>query len=131
MRPAARYLLPLALFFIVPGIATATTYKCTKDGEVVYSSTPCGKDAQEVKSKVQVLDAPPVITEQLSKSPATTTTVSTQHLTPGAAPETKGSRFLAKYGLSTNDVIVAMLFLIPISLLAIFFLTRGSKGGTD
>lgn len=131
MRFAVRLLLPLALLFIVPSVAMATTYKCTKDGETVYTSSPCGKDAQEVKSKVQVLETPSDLAERLSTSPATTTTAAKPTLTPGAAPETKGSKFLAKYGLSTRDVIVAMLVLVPLSLIAIFFVTRGSKGGLD
>ena len=130
MRHIARLMLPLAALLLLPGIAQATTYKCTKDGEVVYSASPCGKDAQEVKSQVQVMDSRPALVEHPANSPATTTTAA-QTLTPGAAPETKGSKFLRKYGLDSKDVIVAMLFLIPLSLIAIFFLTRGSKGGSD
>lgn len=34
------------LMLMLPGMSWATMYKCLEDGEVVYSTTPCGDNAQ-------------------------------------------------------------------------------------
>lgn len=36
----------LCILFLLPCVSWATTYKCTDEGHVVYSATPCGDNAQ-------------------------------------------------------------------------------------
>ena len=41
----------IALLFAFPAIANAAVYKCTVDGQAVFSDSPCGDDAKEIDHK--------------------------------------------------------------------------------
>ncbi len=38
----------LCILFLLPGLSWAATYKCSDQGRVVYSATPCGDNAQQL-----------------------------------------------------------------------------------
>lgn len=88
------------------GPAFATVYKCVDaDEHVAYSSEPCGKQAQEVNAPISV--TPPFVAPEAS---------ATQ------------SGLLDKLGLGGTEAVTGLLFaLIPISLLAMFVLSRKSQ----
>ncbi len=40
----------MALPWLAPGLAAASTYKCVVDGKTTYSQEPCGANAQQVET---------------------------------------------------------------------------------
>ena len=89
----------------------AAVYKCTHNGEITYSDTPCGANQQ-------VLKPPPLVV------------IPSSH--PAAAPGKSASStngLLHKLGLdSRGGLIAALLFGIPLSILVVFFMTRKKPG---
>lgn len=58
--------------FCLSHSAVAETYKCIQSGKTIYSSSPCGKNAQVVENHIMTVDALPqaIVQEQNSAQTA-------------------------------------------------------------
>lgn len=100
---------------VAPMPLMAAVYKCTHDGQTVYSESPCGAGQQTVKPDVVVVP---------SSQPAQAHE---------AAQKSWGMKdLLHAVGLDSRDgIIFALLIGIPLSILAVFFMTRRSGPPPD
>lgn len=113
-KPTHTLLLGAVLACMLAGTSMplmAAVYKCTHNGEITYSDTPCGAN------------------QQVLKKPKLVVTPAAQ---PAAAPENQSSKsnvILNWLGLdSQGGLIAALLFGIPFSIIAVFFMTRKKPG---
>lgn len=119
MRNARRTRLAGALLACTLAMAPmplmAAVYKCTQNGQTVYSESPCGAGQQMVKPDVVVVP---------SSQPAQAHE---------AGQKSWGMKdLLHAVGLDTRDgIIFALLIGIPLSVLAVFFMTRRSGPPPD
>lgn len=119
MRNARRTRITAALLACLLACAPmplmAAVYKCTQNGQTVYSEAPCGAGQQMVKPDIVVIP---------SSQPAQAQ---------GAAGKSWGVKdLLHSLGLDSRDgIIFALLIGIPLSIAAVFFMTRRSGPPPD
>ncbi len=58
----------LCIFLLLPGLVSASVFKCVTGGKTIYSQHPCGENARQVENQIVVVPAQmPSTTESSSR----------------------------------------------------------------